>query len=274
MTTMDVQKIRLDSAAFSDRGRKRDLNQDMVFHQSGQTENGETIGLFLVCDGMGGHQAGEIASHIAVETISMALSPMFVSSGLEAQKKADESYLTISQRVEEAVTKANADIRRYAKNHPRKASKLGTTVSLALIRGHLAHIVNVGDCRVYGWRDNTLTQITQDHSMAAKLVEKQVIEEKDLPRHSSRNLIYRALGLRDEIEIDVFDWGLEPGDKLLLCSDGLWKAFSNGDDLSRWVGIDATSADLCQQLVNEAKNRDGSDNISAIVITVNQDVEC
>ena len=269
------EPLQLDSAAFTDRGRKRELNQDSIFHQTSHTENGENIGLFLVCDGMGGHQAGEVASHIAMEVITRELSPLFsLSGGFSHEDKTQPSYLRLSQNVETAVIKANDEIRQYAKNHPDEASKMGTTVTLVLIRGRLAHVINVGDGRVYAWREGELTQITRDHSLAAKMAEIGEIDEAEIAHHPRSNIIYRSLGMDTEIEVDVFDWELEAGDKLLLCSDGLWKAFGTSKELAQWLGTQTTPADLCQQLVTQAKHRDGSDNISAIVVAIGEGEPC
>lgn len=267
--------LQITSAAFTDRGQKRELNQDTIFHQTTQTESGENIGLFLVCDGMGGHQAGEVASQIAMEVITRELGPLFsLSEMFSHEEKTRPSYITLSHDVEEAILKANDEIRQYAKNHPDEAAKMGTTVTLVLIRERLAHIVNVGDGRVYAWREGELTQITRDHSLAAKMAELGEIDETKIAHHPRSNVIYRSVGTDTNIEVDVFDWNLEAGDKLLLCSDGLWKAFGTSEELARWLGAETTPADLCQQLVTHAKHRDGSDNISAIVVVVDEGDPC
>jgi len=266
--------LQLDSAAFTDPGRKRDLNQDVIFHQTSQTEQGEVMGLFLVCDGMGGHRAGEIASRIAVDTITADLAELFLSSRkFSPQERTHPSSLTLSQKIEAAIHKANQEIQRFSQNHPDEAPDLGTTVTLALIHGEAAHIANVGDGRAYIWRNGKTMQITRDHSLAAQLASKGLIDESEIASHPRSNIILRALGVGDELEVDVFDWVLQPGDKLLLCSDGLWKSMGNPVELAHWLGLQTTAADLCQQLVAQAKARDGSDNISAIVVDIKQ-MEC
>jgi protein phosphatase len=265
--------LQIDSAALTDRGQQREINEDYVFHQTGQTPEGENIGLFIVCDGLGGHQAGEIASRLAVETITTQLSGLFSVRGFSNGHSTRPSSLTLNERIENAISQANAEIRAYARNHPQKASNLGTTVTLALVYGNLAHIANIGDGRAYGWRAGSLTRITHDHSLAAELARQGLIDEAQVAHHARSNVLTRSLGSKDEVEVDVFDWVLQPGDKLLLCSDGLWKALSDNAELARFLKWGQTSADLCQQLVTLAKQRDGSDNISAIVVTLNE-VEC
>ena len=141
------------------------------------------------------------------------------------------------------------------------------------MRGHSAEFANVGDGRAYLWRKGVLRQITHDHSLAAKLAAEGVIENKDVYYHPHNNIILRALGIGDRLEVDIFECQLEPGDKLIICSDGLWKAFGS-EKLTDWLSPETTPADLCQQLVYEARLRDGSDNISAIIVNVKPAPDC
>lgn len=270
----EAQKtLQIDSAALTDRGRRREINEDYVFHQSAQTPQREVVGLFMVCDGLGGHQAGEIASRTAVETITTELKGLFSAFGSANHQATRPSNHILNERIEKAILKANTEIRAYATKHPEKAANLGTTVTLALVQGEFVHLANIGDGRAYAWRAGSLTRLTQDHSLAAELARQGVIEESQIAGHARSNVLTRAVGIKDEVEVDLFDWVLQPGDKLLLCSDGLWKAFSDNDELARLLASAQTSAQLCQELVAQAKERDGSDNISAVVITVNE-IEC
>lgn len=265
--------LQIDSAALTDRGQQRQINEDYIFHQSAQTPQQEPVGLFVVCDGLGGHQAGEIASRLAVETITTELSDLFSAHGATDHQATRPSALTLNESIERAIVKTNAEIRAYATKHPQKAANLGTTVTLALVQGEFVHLANVGDGRAYAWRAGSLTRITQDHSLAAELARQGVIEDAEIAGHARSNVLTRAVGIKDEVEVDMFDWLLQPGDKLLLCSDGLWKAFPDNNELARFLASAQTSAELCQALVAQAKERDGSDNISAVVITLNQ-TEC
>jgi len=265
--------LQIDSAALTDRGQQRQINEDYIFHQSAQTPQQEPVGLFMVCDGLGGHQAGEIASRLAVETVTTELSDLFSAHGSTDHQATRPSALTLNESIERAIIKANAEIRAYAAKHPQKAANLGTTVTLALVQGEFVHLANVGDGRAYAWRAGSLTRITQDHSLAAELARQGVIEDAQIAGHARSNVLTRAVGIKDEVEVDMFDWLLQPGDKLLLCSDGLWKAFPDNNELARFLASAQTSAELCQELVAQAKERDGSDNISAVVITLNQ-TEC
>jgi PPM family protein phosphatase len=265
--------LQIDSAALTDRGQQREINEDHIFHQSAQTPEGENVGLFIVCDGLGGHQAGEVASQIAVEIINTEFSDLFFGHGSSDNYTTRPSSRTLNERIGRAIQKANAEIRAYANNHPQKAANLGTTVTLALLQGELVYIANIGDGRAYAWRAGDLIRITQDHSLAAELARQGLIDDTQIAGHARSNVLTRAVGVKDTVEVDVFDWVLQPGDKLLLCSDGLWKAFPDDQLLAPLLASTRTSAELCQQLVTQAKERDGSDNISAVVITVNE-TEC
>jgi protein phosphatase len=251
----------IEAAALSERGKKRRLNEDAVFRQTNQ-EN--VAGLFLVCDGLGGHQAGDVASTTTVETVANELAALLSAS---PSNNGPVSTDILRQNIQEAITKAHAKLRVYAKKHP-GIHKLGTTITLAFIYNDTALIANVGDSRAYVWRNAELSQLSQDHSLAARLAEVGVIEEEEVPDHPRSNVVLRALGVEDSLDIDFFEWKLQPGDKLLLCSDGLWNSFSDTDELSERLSSNAAPADLCRQLVSEANQRDGSDNISAVVIEV------
>jgi protein phosphatase len=268
------KSLQLDSAAFSDPGKTRVLNQDTIFHQTAQTNIHQNVGLFLVCDGMGGYRGGEIASRIAVDTITGGLADLFASTSYLNCGKTCSSFLALCQKIQAVVNKANAEIRQYALNHFEDTPDLGTTLTLAVVYGDLAHIVNAGDGRVYAWRNGRLTQLTQDHSVAALLLQQGQIDESELVHHPKNHILLRALGAEDSIEVDEFDWELQAGDKLLLCSDGLWKAFESAAELEQRFAEHLTTAHLCHRLVNEAKQRDGSDNISAIIVSAREANGC
>lgn len=270
MMAEQEKALEIESAAFTDPGSERDLNQDVVFHQTSFTGQGEPVGLFLVCDGVGGHRGGEIASRIAVDTITSDLAELFSSQDNQSQPASP----IWPHRVEAAIRHANDEIRQYAQKYADKTPDLGTTVTLAVVFNQNAFFAHVGDCRAYLWRKGGVSQITQDHSVAAQLAREGIIDEIEIAQHPSSNVILRALGKEIDLNVDVSDQTLEPGDKLLLCSDGLWKSLSDPIELARWMGKPLTAADLCQQLVAKAKTLDGSDNISAIVANLNEAVGC
>lgn len=252
--------IQLEAAALTDCGRQRKLNEDAVFHR---TAGAAPIGLYIVCDGLGGFQAGEVASRLAVETVADELEAIFAMAHHpnRAQFKPD-------RLLEGAVKAANAALRRYVAANKEHIFGIGTTLTLALVYEQVAYVAHVGDSRAYVWREGRLTQLTQDHSLVAQMVEQGLIHEAEMFDHPQSNILSRAVGVEDQVKVDLFKWSLCPGDKLLLCSDGLWKAFPDMQTVARWLGLAINPAEYCDLLVSEANRADGSDNISAVVVNV------
>jgi serine/threonine protein phosphatase PrpC len=256
------QDLSLVSAARTSRGERRKSNEDSVFLATYQVDSGLSAGLYMVCDGLGGLEAGEVASQLAIETVTSELAGLFRPEGSRAPQP---SYSELSRHIQAAILQAHTQIRRYAELQ-REGLELGTTISLALVYGQRAHIANVGDSRVYGWRGGQLMQITDDHSLAAELAKAGHIDPGAIREHRASNILTRALGIHERVDIDFFEWALEPGDQLLLCSDGLWKAFPQPAELADRLASTATPGVVCQQIVAEAERRDGSDNISAVLV--------
>ncbi len=266
--------LNIDAAALTIRGQQRTLNEDSVFRHTYQADTGHEVGLCLVCDGVGGHEAGDVASQMTVQVILAKLGPVIstyqhaVASGRALPTYFDD--IDLLDVIKEAVTEANSRVRDYIKEKLPPGSKAGTTLTMAFIFERTALIANVGDSRTYGWRDGQLTQITQDHSLVAELVANGAIEPEDRRQHPWRNVIFRAIGGGDQVDVNIFTWDIRPGDKLLLCSDGLWQAFPDSDELAARLGTETEIDDICWQLVGEANQRDGSDNISAVVVSIEE----
>jgi PPM family protein phosphatase len=249
-----VEALTLESAALTDRGQKRAANEDAVFHQS--NHHG---GLYMVCDGLGGLQAGEKASRLVIDTMAAELDPLL-----------HEDIPAISPEIiRSAAHAADERLKEYVGLHP-EIRRMGTTLTLVLVKDNIATIANIGDSRAYLYRGGHVTQITEDHSWAAALARMGKIKSDEIASHPRSNLLYRSLGSNSEseLEVDVFNQRLKPGDKLLLCSDGLWHAFANPIELAEWLDTFNGPDNVAQDLVNEAKRRDGSDNISAVVVSI------
>lgn len=297
--------LKLVAAKKTDVGQQREQNEDNadVFI----TDDGE-VGLFIVADGMGGYQAGEVASRIAVEKIRDALKHFFVSvydqptvrlSPISEQetiqlnrvvpedddatiqldttkqrnpaktRKLPESASAkaVEDQLKSAIRQANKAILTYGEEHS-GARGLGCTLTMALVQNGQAHIANIGDSRTYLLRNGELLPLTKDHSLVAKLVETKQIAPDDIYTHPQRNLIYHSLGAgHKHVDPDVFHEALQPGDRLLLCSDGLWemvrspallKALSEQDNVEK----------ICDNLIDLANANGGEDNISAVVVRV------
>jgi protein phosphatase len=151
-------------------------------------------------------------------------------------------------------------------NHRQTAdSDLGSTVTATLIIGDVATITNVGDSRTYLLRDGRLEQITQDHSLVARLVDAGVIKPEDVHSHPQRNQIYRCLGHKSDVEVDTFTHKLQAGDVLVLCSDGLWEMVLD-DEIQRIIETTRSPQKACDALIEAANRAGGKDNIAAIVV--------
>ncbi|HEY0757450.1 MAG TPA: Stp1/IreP family PP2C-type Ser/Thr phosphatase [Ktedonobacteraceae bacterium] len=247
--------LRLDVAQLTDVGRKREHNEDNMAYVIPKdlqvmTRKGA---LFIVADGMGGHAAGEVASEIAVDTVSNAY----------YQDESDD----IPNSLLQAIRRANAAIhQRAAENMLR--SGMGTTCVAAVLRGNQAYIANVGDSRAYFIRKSRIYQISQDHSWVAEQVRAGLLTEEQARTHAQRNVITRSLGTQPDVEIDIFREVLEEGDTLILCSDGL-SGLVNDDDLLHTVD-QFVPQESVYHLVERANENGGPDNITAIVARVQE----
>jgi len=276
--------INIVAAALTDPGRQRDLNEDRVWAEVYNPSEGETVGLFIVCDGMGGHLGGECASNWAVETVKRDLADYFCPKDPRATVKLSEgtaasqassgpitrkSEITVIEKnIKEAIQDANDVVYEYARQKPDEAGDAGTTITLAFIRGSRAVIANVGDSRTYLIRDNQLLQISSDHSLVASLVASGAIQPEEVYVHPQRNVIYRSLGQKQQVQIDTFVQAVMPDDYLLLCSDGLWEMVQDDDLIVKLITSSSNPVEACQKLVDAANSAGGEDNIGVVVVKV------
>lgn len=237
----------LRSYALTDIGRKRQLNQDYIY----LTENpiGNLPNLFIVADGMGGHKAGDYASDLAVETV--------VGEAETSFEKSPEKILG------HAISKANEILRKRA-NEDFALSGMGTTLVAATCIGRYLEVANVGDSRLYVIRDE-IEQITEDHSLVEEMVRMGGIGREEARNHPDKNIITRAVGARDDVEVDFFNRELQTGDMVLLCSDGLTNMVDD-ETICRILKNGKSLRDRVEELVETANVNGGRDNISVIVI--------
>ncbi len=273
--------ITLQAAGSKDVGRVRESNEDEFFVKVVQSSDEPPIGLFIVADGMGGTAGGELASEWAVKTVRNELQDLFVPANLMQTRKLSAAEIAaldgqpttqvvdfaMQARVERAVQRANEVVLNYARNRPDKAADTGTTLTMALVKGSIAYIANVGDSRTYLWSQGRLQAITEDHSLVASLVKVGQIQPDEIYAHPQRNLIYRSLGGKPAVEVDQFVRPLQPGDQLLLCSDGLWEMVRD-PDIAAILRDAASPAAACQRLIEAANACGGEDNISVLVVWV------
>lgn len=233
-----------DSAGLSDPGRVRRRNEDAFV---------VAPPLFVVADGMGGAQAGEIASRLAVT----AFREYHAADGLEPEA-----------RLRAVVQEANRRIHARASSDPR-ASGMGTTVTAVLVAGGRAAIAHVGDSRAYRLRDGALEQLTQDHSLVADLVRSGRLTREEAEIHPQRSVITRALGTDAAVKVDSFSADLRPGDVFLLCSDGLTTMVGD-ETVGRTIAGASDVAAAARSLVQAANEAGGEDNVTAVLFAVEE----
>ena len=212
----------------------------------------------VVCDGMGGANGGNVASEVAVETVAQFLTQEY------------DKALTNDQTVDlltGVVQRANSKLYEMQKAD-QMLRGMGTTIELVLVKENKAHIVHVGDSRVYAIRENKIQQLTVDHSVVHEMVEKGELTPEQAMVHPNKNYITRALGIVPQIHLDYIEAPFEPGDKILLCSDGLTN-YLTPEEIVR-LSLENSADAFTQALVEGAKGLGGSDNITVAVITAQQ----
>jgi serine/threonine protein phosphatase PrpC len=215
------------------------------------------VGLFVVADGMGGHENGQEASHLVIQSLSKSVVPSIIYG------PTDDNY---SELLAEGVHHANLEV--YQRNRQVKAD-MGTTIVAALVVDTTAYVVSAGDSRVYLYRATSgLTQVTRDHSTVARLVESGLLKPEDVYTHPRRNEIYRSLGHHPSEDLDKFILALQPDDVLLLCSDGLWEMVRDAQIREIIASTAHQPTQTSAALVQAALDGGGKDNISVIVVYV------
>jgi protein phosphatase len=241
--------LRLAIAGTTHVGRVRQLNQD-AFDRFEDPDRGEI--LLVVADGLGGHRGGEVASRMAVGALGQIVR--------EARGDPEE-------RLESAATRAN-ELVFEASNRDPELKGMGTTVVALLIRdGGPCYVAHAGDSRLYCLRGERLEVLTEDHSVVALMVREGLIRPEEARDHPKRNQIIRALGVQREIELDIAPIELEPGDRYLLCSDGLHGMLPD-DDLQRILARAPDVDTAVAWLVDAANQAGGTDNITALLMRV------
>ncbi len=235
------------SFSVTDIGKKRKLNQDYVYVS--ETPIGNLPNLFIVADGMGGHNAGDYASKCTVETIIREVRGCFEKNPVRILSK--------------AIRIANDQIRRKA-GEDESLSGMGTTVVAATCLGHYLQVANVGDSRLY-IIGSEIRQITTDHSLVEEMVRMGGIDRKAARNHPDKNIITRAIGALDTVEIDFFHEELKPGELVLLCSDGLTNMLED-EEIGAILKEPVSMEEKAQRLIEAANDNGGKDNITVIII--------
>ena len=223
--------LKLNAAGWTDSGRERENNEDTIFHLVVQDAQGEPMGLFIVCDGVGGQLAGDQASQMAVAAIRDSLRDLFAPPN-EFQTKPLETQHTpflksrtpsasdtgpmrraapggsLRERVVNAAQTGNLSVFGLTRHKPEEAGNAGTTLTMALVHGSHAIVANVGDSRTYLIRDGRLQRVTKDHSLIEGLIDSGNVKPEERFTHPARNVILRSLGRDTKVEVDIFEESL------------------------------------------------------------------
>ena len=254
----------LTVAKASDIGQARERNEDafLIIDSTLQNDDGLTpLGLYIVADGMGGHQKGEVASSTATRVAAGHIIQDVFLPYLSDQEQ-NGRRRPINEALIEAVEAANLAV------HAR-IPEAGTTLTIALIFGHKAYLAHVGDSRAYVFNQGTLRQITQDHSLVARLVELGQATPEEALTHAHRNVLYRAIGQAGSLEVDTYLQPFPVGSCLLLCSDGLWGMVSD-KEIANILMVAPSPQDALERLIAVANRNGGDDNITAVLVIMGE----
>lgn len=238
----------MKTASLSDKGNRRQLNQDVVY--SSELPVGNLPNLFIIADGMGGHKAGDFASRFAVDTICR-----------EVEHSAGRSPEEILQS---AINVANTGIFELS-NENRDLEGMGTTVVAAVVYGDCLKVGNVGDSRLYIVNGKNIRQITTDHSLVEEMIRIGGLDRESARTHPNKNIITRAVGVTSAVAADFYEVRLQEGDIILLCSDGLSNMLED-EEIRMIVNAQRDIMEKAEALVRAANQNGGRDNISLILI--------
>jgi protein phosphatase len=241
-------------------GQQRDHNEDALFMLTCMLTSDHTalpFGIYIVADGMGGHQHGEMASKIAIHSMAGYLIQRLYLPLLDPQPEAPEE--TIQEIMQVGVHEAQKEILKHVPGG-------GTTLTAALILGEQVTIAHVGDSRAYLIHtDGRFETLTRDHSLVKRLVELGQITDDEAAVHPQRNVLYRALGQGEPFDADIYTFPLPAGGCLLLCSDGLWGLVPE-NEMQGIILAASTPHEACRSLVQAANDAGGPDNITAVLV--------
>lgn len=249
--------MRLRVGAATDLGRVRPLNEDIYTVRADQ-------GLFVVCDGMGGAPAGEVASEVAAHTIVAELAGG--NGAGAAGDPPDAALLPQTSHLAYAIRRSNQVIYDQAQQHPARAG-MGTTVVSAWIRDHIASVAHVGDSRAYLWHNNSLEQLTRDHSLVEAQVRAGVIDRARSGESKEQHILLRVLGRDPDVEVDVSEVPVARGDYVVLCSDGLTRMVAE-QTVAGAIARFREPQRICDYLVDAANRNGGLDNITVVIVEV------
>ena len=256
MPSEELPNLVRHGAGLSDVGRRRVSNEDAYFLDN-------ELGLYVVADGMGGHAAGEVASQEAVDTVrGMVRQGQDLLDSVIGGDHSPETLWKVGRLLESAVQAATYMVFGIAQNDPQQAG-MGTTLSALLLCGPFGVTAQVGDSRVYMVREGNVAQLTEDHTLIAWQLKQGIISEREAAMSPHKNVITRAVGSREYVQVDTHFFQTAPGDTFVLCSDGL-HGYLRDEEIPDVVAHGPEES--TQRFVDLANARGGRDNITAVVV--------
>jgi protein phosphatase len=253
--------MRLRATAATDVGRVRGNNEDSFASLPER-------GLFIICDGMGGTAAGEVASRLAVDTIVAQLNGT-PRREEESPVEGAAGYLPQTTRLAAAIRRSNQSIFDQASQNAAQA-EMGTTVVVVWVTHNVASVAHVGDSRAYVWHRDRLEAITSDHSLVEARVQAGLLTREESLKAADQNILLRAVGREPNVEIDLHEVPLQAGDFVVLCSDGLTRMVPE-DAIASAIARFRNPDEICRHLIDKANSNGGVDNITVIVVEVEGD---
>jgi PPM family protein phosphatase len=249
----------LQIVSVTDPGRVRGHNEDCI-------ESRPEIGVLVLADGMGGYNAGEVASGMATSLIASGLAGFWTSETVDKLQR--EDAISLSQRaLQEQVTAANRAIFEAAQKDPQCAG-MGTTLVACLFYDNFLTVGHIGDSRLYRMRDDALEQVTRDHSLLQEQIDAGLISKEDARQSHNKNLVTKALGIDPEVEAEINTYEVAEGDLYLLCSDGLNDMIEDEEIQMTLIALRTNLELTAQQLVQAANDAGGRDNVSVMLLKV------
>jgi serine/threonine protein phosphatase PrpC len=261
----EPQSLRLLVGQRSDPGQVRELDEDSMFAltlaPTYESRTGPVLGLYVVADGMGGHAGGEVASMMALRVLVDRVLSSVILPEVAGELVLEEDILAL---LRQATIAANDEV--YLTRQKRE-SDMGTTLTTVFIRDTRLFLAHVGDCRAYRWNADGLDKLTTDHSAVARMIAQGQAEPEELYTHPHRSIIYRCIGDKPVVEVDTDLLPLTPGDRIIVCCDGLWELVRD-EGIEDVMLQEADPQMACDLLVRRANAAGGDDNISVIVVQV------
>ena len=251
--------LTVEVAAKTDVGCVRQNNEDNFGYDTRH-------GIFVVCDGMGGMAAGEVASKMAVDTVLNYFREAASNGQFPVVGKSYEGVSERANALASAIQQANEAVHQAAQAQAAQAG-MGSTVVAVLVQGAFLSLANVGDSRIYLARNGSLQQLTNDHSLVMEQVRRGLITLAEARESEMQNIIIRALGSEPSVQPDLDDMMALPGDVLLLCSDGLTRHLTD-EQLSETIAKTPDLEQSCEQLIQAAKQAGGDDNITCMLLRI------